>query len=121
MGFEYSSFLLLIKNNEFLFAAGVAFCIIMISIVMKSPSILSNYNDQSILTKIKNDFRIKTKAVQDISEVKHLTEHVREQTEIIKSSIKSAGAFTDDVSKFIKFVENCFLINYYQRSRKKIE
>lgn len=100
MGFEYSSFLLLIKNNEFLFAAGVAFCIIIISIVMKSPSILSNYNDQNILMKIKNDFRIKTKAVQDITKVKSLTEHVRKQTDIIKSSIKSEGAYTD-VSKLI--------------------
>lgn len=89
MGIELSSFLLLIKNNEYLFAVGVAVCLIMISIVMKSPSILSNCNDQSILTKIKNDFRTKTKAVQEIGKVKTLIEHVREQTEIIKSSGKN--------------------------------
>lgn len=89
MGIELSSFLLLIKNNEYLFAVGVAVCLIMISIVIKSPSILSNCNDQGILTKIKNDFRTKTKAVQEIGKVKTLIEHVREQTEIIKSSGKN--------------------------------
>lgn len=92
MGIEIASFLSLAKNNEYLFAVGVALCIIMIvMIVVKSPSIFSNYNEQNILMKIKNDFRIKRKAVQDISKVKNLTEHVREQTEIIKSSIKSEG------------------------------
>lgn len=98
MGIEISSFSLLIKNNEYLFAVGVAFCVILIAIAIKSPSILTNYNDQSILMKIKDDFRIKTKAVQDISKVNNLTEHVREQTEIIKSSGKSEGLYTN-VSK----------------------
>lgn len=100
MGIELSSFLVLIKNNEYLFAVGLAFCIIMISIVMKSPSILTNCNDQSILMKIKNDFRIKTEAVQQISKVKDLTEHVREQTEIIKSYGKSERS-SIDVSNII--------------------
>lgn len=98
MGFETSSFLLLITNNGYLFAVGVAFCIIVITITMKSPFMLSNCNDQSILTKIKNDFRIKTKAVQDISKVKDLTEHVQEQTDIIKSSLKGEG-LNNDVSR----------------------
>lgn len=91
MAFEYSSFLLLIKNNEFLFATGVAFCLILLSIMMKSTLTLSNYNDQNLLTKIKDDFRIKTKAIQDISKVKRLTDHVRRQTAIINSSIQNDG------------------------------
>lgn len=88
MGFEISSFVTLINNNGYLFAIGVAFCIIVISITMKSPCMLSNYNDQSILMKIKNDFRTKSKAVEDISKVKNLTNHVQEQTDMIKSSFK---------------------------------
>lgn len=101
MAFEISPFLLLITNNGYLFAIGVAFCIVVITITMKSPFMLSNCNDQSILMRIKNDFRIKTKAVQDISKVKDLTEHVQEQTNIIKSSLKREG-INSDVSRVQK-------------------
>lgn len=99
MGIEISTLSSLIINNGYLFAVGGALCIIVATIGMMSPSILSNYNEQSILSRIKNDFRIKAKAVQDISEVKHLTEHVQEQTEIIKSSLNNRRELKNDVSK----------------------
>ena len=87
MALEISSYLSLFENNERWFGCGVAFCIILISLMVKSPSVFSNYHDNGVLMRIKNDFSIKRKAVQDISKVKHLTEHVRQQTQVIKSSI----------------------------------
>lgn len=89
MGMENAPLLLSMNNSEYLWAIGVVLCIIFMTILMKSPSLLSNYSDQSILMKIKNDFRIRTKAVEDISKVQDLTDHVREQTEIIRTSVKN--------------------------------
>lgn len=92
-----SSFLSLITNNKCVLASGLAFLIITISMAIKSSSILSNRKDQTVLTRIKDEFRDRLQSVHDINEATALAEQVQDQTKIIQAILTEAEYSTNDV------------------------